>query len=752
MRTVCWKIEVCGIVQGVGFRPFVYRLATEMGLTGRIRNTASGAELTAEGPEPVLRRFAEALRKAPPPAVVERLCITTLPGPARCRDFAIAPSADGTRQDTLISPDLGICPDCLRELNDPNDPRYRYPFINCTACGPRFTIVNDVPYDRERTVMAGFALCPRCAGQYADPNDRRYHAQPVCCPECGPALTLCGADGVPVPGGDPIVTAQAWLREGKILAVKGLGGFHLACLAEPPEAAERLRRRKMRDGRPFALMCRDVAAARRLCFVSDQEAEALLSPRRPIVLLRRREPAPDHLSENGSLGLMLPYTPLHALLFDGGPDVLVMTSANLAGLPIVTENDEALRKLSGVADGFLLHNRDIAARCDDSLIWIENGRTQFIRRSRGWVPAPVFVPGCPAALLACGAEQKASFCLSRPGAVFPSQHIGDLKNAETLDVYAGQIDRFRRLFGITPRAVACDGHPDYFSTAYAEQLAERENIPLVRVQHHHAHMASCMADNDLDGEVLGLIWDGTGLGADGTIWGGELLCGGYASFRRLGTIRPIPLPGGDRVTDEIWRVGLALLQQTDVPQAQELFPQPAAQAIGAMLASGVGCPLSHGMGRLFDGVCAVAGIRQTCSYEGQGAVLLEAAIGEPAGHAPYPLPVSSRGGLYEADWRPMLRQLAADRRRGVAAGEMSERFHNALMEAAAALCRAGRTETGLDRVVLSGGVFQNRYLTGRLCARLQSEGFQVFTHSRVSTNDEGLCLGQLMVAAHSGVL
>ena len=459
--------------------------------------------------------------------------------------------------ETLVSPDVGICADCRRELLDPHDRRYRYPFINCTNCGPRFTIIKSVPYDRASTSMSAFPMCRDCEREFGDIRDRRYHAQPDCCPKCGPRCFYLDAGGREIPG-DAVETARRELKAGRIVCVKGLGGMHLACLPEPDIVSE-LRRRKRRDEKPFALMCRDTACARTLCRVTDGEAAALEGFRKPIVLLEKLEPgALAHLSENGSLGVMLPYTPLHVLLLGDDIDCLVMTSANISETPIISGNAEALEALRGIADGFLLHDRDIQTKCDDSLIRIYAGRDYPLRRSRGYVPYPVAVP-VKRRLLACGAEQKASFCLSKPGHAFPSQHMGDLKNLETLTNWEEQIEHFAKLFDIAPEAIACDMHPDYLSTAYAEERAEREGIPLLRVQHHHAHMAACMADNSLEGGCLGLVWDGTGYGSDGAIWGGELLAGGYKGFRRAGSMRPIPLAGGDAAIDEIWRVGAAML-------------------------------------------------------------------------------------------------------------------------------------------------------------------------------------------------
>ena len=554
-------IKIHGIVQGVGFRPFMHRLVRQHGLAGSIRNTSSGVELELEGEREALEAFLRELpERAPKLALIEQIEAEYGLPPRGLTGFTILQSHAEEKRNTLVSPDIGICEDCRRELLDPRDRRFRYPFINCTNCGPRFTIIRDLPYDRALTSMGRFPMCPDCDREYHDIENRRYHAQPDACPVCGPHVVFLDGEGREVPG-DGIETARAWLKAGKILAVKGLGGVHLACRADDPDLVKELRRRKERDEKPFALMCRDAEAAEKLCFVSDEERAVLESFHKPIVLLEKRDMRPSPLSENNWLGVMLPYTPLHVLLFGDDIDALVMTSANLSDTPIVFQNEEALERLRGIADGFLLHDRDIQTRCDDSLCWVVDGKEYFARRSRGYVPFPVRVPGAESAILACGAEQKASFCLSRGDYCFPSQHIGDLKNAETLEHYERQIAHFERLFDTKPRLLVCDKHPDYLSTSYARQRAAREGIGLVQVQHHHAHLAACMADNGLTGPVIGLIWDGVGYGDDGTAWGGECLIGDYKGYTRFGSLRPIPLIGGDRAVKELDRVAFALLRE-----------------------------------------------------------------------------------------------------------------------------------------------------------------------------------------------
>lgn len=732
-------IHIHGIVQGVGFRPFIHKLVKEHGLRGYIKNTSSGVELELEGEREELSGFiGDIPRRAPKLAVIEAMETEYLPDLEGYEDFRILSSKTEAFRNTLISPDICICDDCLRELRTPGDRRYRYPFINCTNCGPRFTIIKDVPYDRAKTSMSAFPMCPDCDREYHDIEDRRYHAQPDCCPDCGPKVFFLDAEGKTVEG-DAIELARQSIKAGKIIAVKGLGGIHLACRCDDASIVRELRRRKQRDEKPFAVMCRDADCAREICLVSEDEEKILDGFRRPIVLLRKKRQGLEHISENGFIGVMLPYTPLHYLLFGDDIDMLIMTSANLSDTPMMYRNDEAVEKLHGIADGFLLHNRDIQTRCDDSLCWVLGGAEYFARRSRGYVPFPITVGEELLPLLACGAEQKASFCLSKGSYVFPSQHIGDLKNFETLENYTGQIKHFQRLFDIRPQAVVCDLHPDYMSTEYASAIAEEESLPLIKVQHHHAHMAACMADNGQNGSVIGLVWDGTGLGTDGTIWGAECLIGDYSGFERFGSILPIPLIGGDRAVKETDRVAFALLDasgcDTGSIEKKGIYK--------TVLDSGLNCPVSSGMGRLFDGVAAILGIKTLCSYEGQGAVLLEAAAAEDEEVYPFAL----EGTPLRYDWRGTIRAICADIEAGVDTGRIAARFMNTLIEMAVRQCCAAREASGIDVAALSGGSFQNMYIMSRLPGRLEKEGFRVLRHRRVSTNDEGLSLGQLMIAA-----
>lgn len=731
------RIHIQGIVQGVGFRPFIHKLVQSYGFNGYVKNSASGVEMELEGSRDSLEDFIRAIpEKAPKLAVIEKISAEYLDELCGYDGFSILASRGGEEKSTLISPDICICEDCLRELRDKNDRRYAYPFINCTNCGPRFTIIKDIPYDRVNTSMSEFPMCPDCEREYEDINDRRYHAQPDCCPDCGPEMFYLDAKGQPNEG-EAIELARERLKAGGIVAVKGLGGIHLACRVDDEAIVRELRRRKQRDEKPFAIMCRNTECARKICRVSEDEEKILESFRRPIVLLEKRQPGLEYVSENGYVGVMLPYTPLHYLLMGEDIDMLVMTSANLSDRPMMYKNEEALAELSGIADGFLLHNREIQTRCDDSLCWVREGGEYFARRSRGYVPFPISSAKTLRQILACGAEQKASFCLSKGNYVFPSQHIGDLKNLETFSNYAQQIRHFRRMFDISPEALVCDMHPDYMSSEYASEQAEFEGIKFIKVQHHHAHMASCMADNGVDEDVIGLVWDGTGLGTDGTIWGAECLIGGYSDFERFGSIRPIALPGGDRAVKDVERVAFSLMHEAGLDTAHI----ENGEVYRMMLENGLNCPKASSMGRLFDGVAAIVGIKKKCSYEGQAAVLLEAA----AGDEDFCYPVSFDEKM-RFDWRDMIKAIVSDLNRGRAVESIAAGFMNTVIEMAISQCRAAREHSGINTVALSGGSFQNMYIMKRLPKRLEAEGFRVLCHRRLSCNDEGLSLGQLMIA------
>ena len=734
-----------GIVQGVGFRPFVHRQAARLGLSGWARNTAAGLELELEGPADALAEFQRTLSDNPPPLAVLEAVHVEERTPTGRTGFSILPSTAGEAA-TLVSPDLAPCEACLQEMQDPHGRRYRYPFINCTDCGPRFSIIRQLPYDRPATTMAGFAMCPDCAAEYGDIRSRRYHAQPNCCPVCGPRAIYLDETGKEVVG-DPIALAQRTLAAGGIVAVKGTGGIHLACRADSPEAVARLRRRKHRPEKPLALMARDLSAAARFCRYNEAEAALLQSPRRPILLLDKKGPAGQGwLSATTRLGVMLPYTPLHILLLDGsagGPDLLVMTSANRSGCPVLIDNDEALSVLAGIADGFLLHNRPIANRCDDSLAMVWRGAPVFFRRSRGYAPQPILLDREATGVLAFGAEQKGSFAAGRGRHAFVSQYIGDLKNAETLDHYRTALTGMLTLFGLQPAALVCDLHPDYASTRVAAEMAAQLHLPLRQVPHHWAHMAACMADNRLEGPVFGLIWDGTGLGEDGQIWGGECLVGDYHHYHRVGSLRPVLLPGGDACTTEIARTALALALDAGCPEAAPDFARRA--GVTALLKSGYRCVPSSGMGRLFDGVYALLTGRTEANYDGQAPALLEA-LAEGAAPADLYLPAYyEEDGVRRFDTRPLIRALCTARAAGTEVPALAAGFQQALCRMALDQCRALNPDK--LPVVLSGGVFLNRSLLTGVTDLLEGTGYQVYTHKRVSPSDEGLALGQLALGA-----
>ena len=756
MATARLRIEVEGIVQGVGFRPFVFRLALRAGLGGWVKNTTAGVVIEAEGDAAAVAGFAAAVeREAPPLAVIAGIRTTPLP-PVGETGFTILES-EGSGGTVRVAPDGDVCSDCLQELFDPADRRYRYPFITCTNCGPRYSLVTGTPYDRPNTTMACFPLCDACRAEYENPRDRRFHAQPVACPACGPQLRLVDAAGADV-GGDPLETARALLAAGKILAVKGIGGYHLAVDALNDAAVRELRRRKRRDEKPFALMAPDLAAVRSFARCDETEARLLTGPEHPIVVLRKlpgNTVSPVVAPTNGYFGTMLPYAPLHHLLLRDRFTALVMTSGNLSDEPIAYRDDEARERLAEIADAFLLHDRAIRTRLDDSVIRVFRGNPLFLRRSRGYVPREVRLPAALPQLLAVGAELKGALCLTRGDRAFMSQHIGDLKNAATLASLAETAEHLQALLEIRPSLVAHDLHPDYLSTGYAEGLA---GIPKVAVQHHHAHLASCMAENGLDGEVIGVIFDGTGYGADGTVWGGEFLVGGYRGYRRAGHLRPVPLPGGDAAVREPFRMALAYLHDAF---GDELFdlPLPWLAAIAPperrlylqLLERRINSPLTSSCGRLFDAVAALIGLRERVSYEGQAAIELEALAEESPATGCYPMAFMRRDGTVEVDLRMMIRALVEEMAAGRPKADMARLFHATVAAAVGEVCSVIRGEEGLDRVVLSGGVFQNRLLTEGVCALLEANGFTVVTHRLVPPNDGGLALGQAMVAGMGSV-
>ncbi|MFN8130363.1 MAG: carbamoyltransferase HypF [Solirubrobacteraceae bacterium] len=764
------RARVDGTVQGVGYRPFVHRLAAERGIAGFVRNDARGVLVEAEGPPGAVAAFVRALAdEAPPLAVVEAVTPEPIPPTGRA-GFAIVASAGGAPA-APVTPDAATCADCLREVFDPADRRHRYPFANCTNCGPRFTIVRGVPYDRPNTTMAGFAMCADCQAEYDDPGDRRFHAQPNACPACGPAATLADAAGAPLPlaGGaaDAVAAAAARLRDGGIVAVKGLGGYHLACRAGDETAVAALRARKHREEKPFALMVRDVAAARALAEITG-EAEALLrSPAAPIVLVPRRPGAPVAPSvapRSPDLGLMLPATPLHHLLLADAGEPLVMTSGNVSDEPIAYEDSEARARLGRIADAFLVHDRPIETRVDDSVVRAvdagDGPRPQLLRRSRGHVPAALALPvPAPLPMLAVGAELKSTFCLAKGGRAWVGHHIGDLENWETLRAFREGIGRFEDLFDVRPEAVAHDLHPGYLSTAEAQA---REDLPLIGVQHHHAHLAAVLAEHGEAGPAVGLIFDGTGHGPDGTVWGGEILAGGLDGFERAGWLAPARLPGGERAIREPWRMACAWLLEAGrlapepPPALAADVPPDAWRAVAGLARAGTAAPVTTSMGRLFDAAAALCGVRARVSYEGQAAIEFQA-LADPGERGAYGLPV---GGADPApgpdagappglvlEGGTLIAAVAADVADGAPVPAISARFHAAVAAGSARAAAQAAGARGLDTVVLSGGVFQNALLLRLTAAALREAGLRVLVPELLPPNDGGISFGQAAVAA-----
>lgn len=744
----CIRVEVRveGVVQGVGFRPYVHGLAHRLGLSGRVGNDTAGVFMEVEGAEQAVSEFLTALpSEAPPLAIIEQVRTNPLT-PTGESGFHIVSSNAAGRRDTLISADTATCADCLRELADPTDRRFGHPFINCTNCGPRFTIVRDVPYDRPFTTMAPFAMCSACASEYHDPTDRRFHAQPVCCPACGPQLRLLDAGGAELPG-EPLAAAAALLADGAVLAVKGLGGFHVAALASDAAATALLRSRKHREDKPFAVMVADLDTAHQLCVIDPVGEQVLTGRRRPVVLLPRRSHAPVAPAVspgNRSLGLMLPYTPLHHLLLRELAGPIVLTSGNVSDEPIAYQDDDARLRLTGISDAYLTHDRAIHMRTDDSVVRVFRGAELPVRRSRGYAPEPLtLAQPVPWPVLGCGAELKSTFCLARGRHAFLSHHIGDLENYETLRSFTEGVAHFRRLFDVTPEVVAYDLHPEYLSTKYALELAD---VELVGVQHHHAHIASCLADNGAIGPVLGVAFDGTGYGSDGTLWGGEFLLADLTGFQRMAHLVPVALPGGAAAIRQPWRMAAAYLGD-DTPH--ELIQRNAQHwdAVRAMVSRQVNAPLTSSAGRLFDAVAAILGIRDAINYEGQAAIELEQRA-DLTEHGTYPAAVTESPAL-QLHGVDLVRAAVNDLRAGVAPAVIATRFHHGVADAIVRVCLMLRDSTGVGVAALSGGVFQNVLLLERTVAGLERSGFRVLTHSRVPPNDAGISLGQVAIAAAS---
>ncbi|MGK7344368.1 MAG: carbamoyltransferase HypF [Candidatus Nitrospinota bacterium M3_3B_026] len=750
------RITVEGIVQGVGFRPFVHSLAERLSLSGYVINNSRGVIIEVEGDEDDVKEFERGLAAlAPPLSHITKVNSRDAPI-LGTSGFSIRESEDEGVKTALVAPDSDVCGDCLRELFDPADRRYRYPFINCTNCGPRFTIITAIPYDRPNTTMRRFEMCGKCRAEYENPADRRFHAQPVACPVCGPRLFLRDEAFRLAAANDPLTETIALLKAGKIAAIKGIGGYHLAVNAEDEAAVARLRERKRRDEKPFAIMAPDLETLGKFADVGAVEASLLESRPHPITLVRKKNPdvLPGIAPSNSFLGAMLPYSPLHHLLLkEGGFAALVMTSANVSDDPIVHTEDDAEERLAGIADAFLVHDRPIHARADDSIERVMSHGPVILRRSRGYAPVPVQLDREYPPVLAAGGELKNTFCLIKGDRAFLSQHMGDLKYESVYNSFKAGIESFLKLMDVAePAAIACDAHPLYWSSGYAE---ERAGEGRVVVQHHHAHFASLMAETQQDGEAIGVIFDGTGYGHGGQIWGGEFLAGGIESFERAATIKPVPLPGGDKAIKEPYRIALAVLFElygADLPKLPapwlEKTPKENLELIRKMVERGINTPLSHGMGRLFDAASALLGPRGVASFEGQAAMELEMAAAEGVEDF-YGCSINDDSNPAILDFSPAFTGMVDDILGGRDTGVIAAKFHNTVAGASRAMVSRIKEKTGLDRVFLSGGVFQNAYLSDRLGAMLEADGFRVFRHSRVPPNDGGISLGQAVVAARS---
>ncbi len=763
------RLRVTGLVQGVGFRPFVYSTAAELCLTGSVANDSRGVVIDVEGDVAALEALVRRVRESPPPlAVVEQVVVDDLPARGGT-GFTIEDSARSPSGRTLAAPDVATCADCLRELADPADRRYRHPFITCTNCGPRFTIIIELPYDRAATTMAGFGMCPRCAREYADPADRRFHAQPIACPDCGPRLELVGARGPLSSGEEALAGARRLLAGGAVVAVKGLGGYHLACDAGSERAVAMLRRRKRRGDKPFAIMVPDLGVARAIADIDDAEAALLTGPRRPIVLVSK---LPARCSDsalrlagavapgNPDVGLLLPYTPLHVLLLglagdEPGPRALVLTSGNLGGEPIVFDDAEALTRLADLADAWLRHDRPIRVPCDDSVTRVVDGVELPIRRSRGYAPMPVALPRAVAPTLAVGADLKNTCCIADGRYAWVSQHVGDMDDLATLRAFDRTEQHLRSLTAVSPDRLVADRHPAYRSSGWAR--AHAAGRPVRTVQHHHAHIASVMGEHGLDGRepVIGIAFDGTGFGSDGAVWGGEVLLADYAGFRRYAHLRYVPLAGGDATVHRPYRMALAHLAAAGVEWNADLPPVRAcppteARVLRHQLDTGLGCVSTSSMGRLFDAVSSIAGVRHVADFEAQAAIELEG-LSRPASPAADPyafwLGRDVADGPILADAGPLVRAAAADVRRGTQAGVIGARFHTAVRDLIVDLADGARRDTGLVTVALGGGVFQNALLLAATCRALHRVGFTVLRPRALPPNDGGLALGQVLIAA-----
>jgi hydrogenase maturation protein HypF len=767
------RLEISGVVQGVGFRPFLFGLARAHGLTGQVSNSADGVLVLVEGPIKSLALFVRDIgQKSPPLSRVNKIEEKKL-SPRGFTSFEIVKSRTGKIRNTLISPDVSICSDCLTEMNNPQDRRFEYPFINCTNCGPRYTIIRDVPYDRPKTSMEPFQMCEDCQKEYDDPLDRRFHAQPNACPSCGPMVYLTDSQGnrLALDAKDCPSFAADFLSQGKIVAVKGLGGFHLAVDAGNTAAVERLRRKKRRPDKPFALMAASAFVLDHL-HMDEKEETLLNSYPRPILLLKKKSGKIPGLSPslapfNSCLGVMLPYAPLHYLLLEKGPDILVMTSGNKSGEPLAIDNDEALDAFGHIADYFLFHDRDIYFRADDSIARVQAGKKRFTRRSRGYAPLPIELDRKLPPVLGCGAGLKNTICLTRGKNAFLSQHIGDLDNHKVNQFYTRTIEHMEKILDIDPVIAAHDLHPGYMSTAYAKKL-EARGIQCVPVQHHHAHAVSCMGENHIDEPVIGITLDGTGLGTDGHIWGGEILTCTHKSFERKAQLSYLPMPGGDAAVLEPWRMAASLLFKAygsafldlDIPYVKSMDPKKL-NFLCQMMEKSLNSPLTSSVGRLFDGVSSLLGICHCISHESQAAMELEAAATPLDSNSQSGTRLEAKKGYsfdilesknnnspyYEVDMMACIREIVGDLKQGRVTGEISKRFHTGLVNAFVAAAYRISLDTGIKKAVLSGGVFNNDLILNQTLSGLGKNGFTVYTHSQVPTGDGGIALGQVLVAA-----
>jgi hydrogenase maturation protein HypF len=757
------RISIRGVVQGVGFRPFVFQLATKYNLKGWVCNTSEDVKIEVQGDNRDLEHFVSELEySAPPLAHIENVTVTHHP-PADYTKFEIRHSVTKEGKYQLVSPDIATCHACLNEVFTPEDRRYHYPFTNCTNCGPRFTIIEDIPYDRPKTTMRSFTMCPDCQAEYDNPLDRRFHAQPNACPKCGPSLELLDAKGNHIEATDVIAAASQLIKEGKIMAIKGLGGFLLACDATNEKAVQLLRRRKRRPFKPLAIMVADIDEAKKYCRVSEAEEKLLTTPQSPIVLMSwKAEPKVCRaIAPNLKyLGLMLPYTPMHHLLLKESGLPLVMTSGNISEEPICKDNNEAVRRLAGIADYFLVNNRDIYARYDDSVTIVERGDVQLTRRARGYAPFPIHLTFKAKQVLGCGAEEKNTFCLTRDNYAFVSQHIGDMENMETMEHFENTLALYKKLFRIEPEIIAYDLHPEYLSTKYALELgSQSSHLKLVPVQHHHAHIVSCMVDNKIESPVIGVALDGTGYGSDGHIWGGEFLVADYKGFKRLGHLEYLPLPGGAAAIKRPYRTAtgylLKLLGEDSLNSKLAFFKQIDAveiELIKRQLQTGLNSPLNSSMGRLFDAVSALMDIRSEIDYEGQAAIELEMAAYDgvdKVGDKSYSYFITESNEVNIIQLKELFTAIVEDLYQGVSKATISAKFHNTVAHMIFNMCRLIAKKTGINQVALSGGVFQNRLLLRKVIPLLESVGFSMLIHKQVPCNDGGISLGQAVIANFS---